>query len=228
LKTTERTDKVEDYRRVCKSPIDNAGEEYEESNNEDRGDTEEIAFTFTAVQIVNRFLEVFSSPVCDSRSRAMEELFSQLACIASLKSNVVHLDGKEAICKSLLSAARSDAIPSKRVFVHPDEESEGDKTPQSFCLDFHRAGQSPALGDQSKPTVLLYQCDSRHIIRVWGAVDKENISNRSGMTARDVYGSQAWEMAWRHISNAVPSIDKVLVEEECAHFHDYDSIDVWG
>jgi hypothetical protein len=36
----------------------------------------------------------------------------------------------------------------------------------TFCLDFHRPGTAPGLGDKNKHSALLYRCQAAHITQV--------------------------------------------------------------
>jgi hypothetical protein len=44
--------------------------------------------------------------------------------------------------------------------------AEGSAAPVTFCLDFHRPGTAPGLGDKNKHSALLYRCQAAHITQV--------------------------------------------------------------
>lgn len=210
-----------------------------------------ILFTFTAIQIVNHFLEVFAMPQSTKRILAIGELFSESAKMLSLKNpNKVYLDGAEKISNSFLLAEPTNATLSKRVFfdtaavttaaaadfIALRQKPEPEQA-ITFCLDFHRAGMSPGLGDLSKPTVLLYRCNTKHITSVWGMVDKEGLAESlEDLTMNKMRETAAWKLAIAHVLVDVPDLVSDLKEEDEGrikeerriHFHNYDNIDVWG
>mmetsp|Transcript_919 Transcript_919/g.1597 ORF Transcript_919/g.1597 Transcript_919/m.1597 type:complete len:520 (-) Transcript_919:36-1595(-) len=205
-----------------------------------------MMFKFNAIQIVNHFLEVFAMPQSTKRILSIGELFTSDAKMSSLKNpSKVYLDGAEKISNSFLLAEPTNATLSKRIFFDAaplsssTENTEADSSSSiTFCLDFHRAGCSPGLGDVSKPTVLLYRCNAQHITAIWGMVDKENIADSSedltleGMKTGRV---EAWNLCLKQVMVDMPH---VVNEEEAElmsgsgsnriHFHNYDKIDVWG
>jgi hypothetical protein len=206
-----------------------------------------VSFSFTAIQIVNRFLEVFAMKQSTRRILAIGELFADDAKMSSLKnSEKVYLDGAEQISNSFLLADPRESKLSKRIFIDmaPSELGNSGSSSITFCLDFHRAGTSPGLGDVSKPTVLLYRCDAKHITSVWGMVDKEAIADRSeDLSFEQLNDMSVWSLVLPHILLDIPHL---MEEEETAraaapggagagagpgprmHFHNYDKIDVWG
>lgn len=221
-------------------------------------DESPMIFTFTAVQVVNQFLEVFAMPQSTKRILAISELFSSNAQMLSLKNaQKIYLDGVEKISNSFLLAEPTNATLSKRVFFdtamapiaqgvtiaelqeEPDESAlKRTNNTISFCLDFHRAGMSPGLGDLSKPTVLLYRCNAEHITTVWGMVDKEGLAESKADESWDLNRLQhttAWKLAIAHVLVDTPSVLQEMGEDSGEkkdtsriHFHNYDKIDVWG
>jgi hypothetical protein len=202
-----------------------------------------MAFTFTAVQIVNRFLEVFALPQSTKRILSIGELFASDAKMASLKNaQKIYLDGAEKISNSFLLAEPINATLSKRIFIDAiasgkedssavakkeEERSISSSSVITFCLDFHRAGTSPGLGDVSKPTVLLYRCNSEHITSVWGMVDKEGLANSTDdLTLERMESTAAWKLSLAHVLVDMPDVLKGGTSQ--IHFHNYDKIDVWG
>lgn len=182
------------------------------------------SFTFNSVQIVNRFLEVFAAPQNSQRILSIGDLFAIDAKVCSLKNpQKIYLEGAENIANSFLLAGPSSAVLSKRLFI--DAMSSDD--PVTFCVDFHRAGTSPGLGDTTKPTVLLYRCCSNKIAAVWGMVDKENICDRKDISSvEDLLKTNAWALAEPHILEDMPTFS--TTGNNNMHFHDYDKIEVWG
>lgn len=206
-----------------------------------------VSFSFTAIQIINRFLEVFAMPQSTKRILAIGELFAADAKMCSLKNPLkVYLDGAEKIANSFLLAEPSNATLSKRIFFDASPAGavvlgSGDTamhSPITFCIDFHRAGCSPGLGDVTKPTVLLYRCDAQHITAVWGMVDKDNIADSTeDLSLEKVKCLNTWALCLNHVLIDMP---EVVSDEEThlassaskdakrVHFHNYDKIDVWG
>lgn len=57
------------------------------------------------------------------------------------------------------------------LFYHtagPTAGTSGSTAPVTFCLDFHRPGTAPGLGDKNKHSALLYRCQAAHMTQVRG------------------------------------------------------------
>ena len=92
-----------------------------------------------------------------------------------------------------------------------------------FCIDFHEKDTSPGLGDRTKESVLLYQCDEKKckIIHIWGTADTENIASKKTVTEMDIFKSTIWKWVLPILLVHVPSFD----HNYTTHFHDYTNIE---
>jgi hypothetical protein len=117
---------------------------------------EEFSKTFNAIQIINRFFDVFA----DSRISIGErldficELFAKDIKICSLKTGKVLISSRDELRSSFQRTQPRAACSAKRVYF---EEAEAVSTgglatlTHSFVLDCHRPFTSPGLGDGTKP-----------------------------------------------------------------------------
>lgn len=198
----------------------------------------EMMNSITAVQVINRFHEVFSQDKLSSSQRLSQigQVFSPGAVIASLKSGVVHITGKTGVEDSFAKTTASVPAISKRIYVEhaPDNTESATDTftapaapisPKiTFCLDFHRPGTAPGLGDRAKHTVLLYRCASAQITHIWGMVDHEQLSQPEELEQSVIMKSKAWALAKPLVVKDIGGFDEV----RDAHFHNYDRMEVWG
>jgi hypothetical protein len=182
------------------------------------------------------------------------QLFSPGAVIASLKTCAVHLTGVEAIKESFAKTTAAKVTISKRVYFEraapttldadvpvaggdgqdgedgeeveapPRSAGGGGGAPVTFCLDFHRPGTAPGLGDKAKHTVLLYRCQAAHISHIYGMVDHEQLSAPEDMEKSQVLKSKVWALVRPIVLRDWEKLD----EEGEAHFHNYDRMEVWG
>eukprot|EP01035_Chromulina_nebulosa_P019283 gene19283-25142_t len=175
----------------------------------------------SAIQIVNRFLEVYSNNKISSTNRLNEimELFDKTCVIYSLKTSKVLLNNIETIKQSFSNTKPTSCIVSKRVFI----ESQFEKS-ITYSLDFHIPGNTPGLGDPAKDTILLYKCIRNKIVNIWGYVDSLKMASNKALTKRNVLESKVWPLVKGIVSNDFQLLD----EDNCCHFHDYDDIETWG
>jgi hypothetical protein len=140
---------------------------------EDNEHEQTLRCHITAVQVVNRFHELYAAKTTSPSTRleSLNEIFEENAVISSLKNvNNIYLSSRRAIVDSFAKTTAQEVTVSKRMFVNMDDDNdnaEGNCTksaesPITFVLDFHRACTAPGLGDQAKATILLYQV--RHML----------------------------------------------------------------
>jgi len=192
---------------------------------------------FNAVQVVNRFQEVFASPSTRKRRLdELEEVFADTVAIRSLKTDKVLLSGKANVRASFAGTLSHECSSSRRIFIESPEAEEknaevngsvnNSKSRVSFCFDLHQPGSSPGLGDPSKNTVLLYRCQDSLITAVWGCVDKQSLASEIAgkLTKSDILQSELWPLVLRTVR-----IDWPDAPEDCnGHFSDYTNIETWG
>lgn len=181
--------------------------------------TEEPSFHFNAVQIVNRFLEIFSASTLSREKRIslFQELFAADAQVLTLKTQKTLLPSRQALLDSFfVKASFHQSTPTRRVFIAlPGDGS------TSFCLDLHAPGTSPGLGDPSKDSCLLYKATENAITQVWGAVDKEMLASLASLSLARIQASEVWRLAAAVISSEALSAEHI-------HYHDYTYIEVIG
>lgn len=215
------------------------------SDDNDEAEMAALLASITAVQVVNRFHEVFSTDTLfpSERLKNIEQLLAARASIASLKTGSVHLSGQEAIRESFAKTSATPCVISKRMYIEqeapedahsaaatgPAEDGEESEVSQpasrvTFCLDFHRPGTAPGLGDRAKHTVLLYRCQAAHLTQIWGMVDHEQLSAPEDLEMCQVTSSKVWALVKAMVLRDLPSFD----ESRDAHFHNYDKMEVWG
>jgi hypothetical protein len=210
--------------------------------------------SITAVQVINRFHEVFAHDTLFQSKRLgdIAQLFAPGAVVASLKTGAVHLTGSEAIKESFAKTTAAPVTISKRVYFertptaiaageastgggsgNAGEEGEEVESPHAvathsvpvtYCLDFHRPGTAPGLGDKAKHTVLLYRCQAAHISHIYGMVDHEQLSAPEDMEKSQVLKSKVWALVRPIVLKDWEELD----EKSEAHFHNYDRMEVWG
>eukprot|EP01032_Pedospumella_encystans_P012562 gene12562-14528_t len=209
---------------------------------EELAEQAELMRSITAVQVINRFHEVFAHDTLfpSERLNAIGQVFAPDAVIASLKSGVVHITGQVAMQESFAKTAATQPGISKRIYIeYSDEESTcgasgdveaGEVTSNAgapkvtFCLDFHRPATAPGLGDRSKHTVLLYRCANAVITHIWGMVDHEQLSQPEEIEKSNIMKSKVWACVKPIVTKDLLSFD----ESRDAHFHNYDRMEVWG
>ncbi len=214
---------------------------------EELAEQAELMRSITAVQVINRFHEVFAHETLfpSERLNAIGQVFSPEAAIASLKSGVVHITGQMAVQESFAKTTATQPSISKRIYVEysGEEGSAKDNTTSAggdveagevtyhsnapkvtFCLDFHRPATAPGLGDRSKHTVLLYRCVNAAITHIWGMVDHEQLSQPEDLEKSNIMKSKVWACVKPIVMKDLLSFD----ESRDAHFHNYDRMEVWG
>ncbi len=226
------------------------GAEEGEVEGESEGEEEQFdaPVIFSAVQVVNRFHEVFATHTLfpSERVASIAELFLEEAVIASLKKpSNVYLKGRAAIGDSFLKTAAAPVTISKRVFLDLDvlgaaQLGSPSSAGISFCFDLHRAGMAPGLGDKAKDTLLLYRCVNAQLTSVWGMVDADKLASNSDLSAAQVLTSAAWSnYVWPIVARDVVAEDgeqgEALFDDlsdqqkaRLAVFHNYDHMETWG
>jgi hypothetical protein len=182
---------------------------------------ENFLIDITAVQVVNRLIEVFQQPTgsVEKRLDLIMEVFADDAKISSLKSGKDLLVGADIIQTSFSRATACAASTSKRIFIEASAAASG----VSYCFDLHHPGTSPGLGDRNKDAILLYKCAQGKIQQVWGMTDTEKLTSSDSDGKRRVLSSQAWNLA-----HAIIAADNPMFSEEMLHYHDYEKIETWG
>jgi hypothetical protein len=128
-------------------PPDDEQEDVDEGNNNDEIKTD--LFHFSAIQIVNRFLETFGDKHVTSTQRLLNiaELFDEDAVISSLKTQKQLLVGQENIRNSFVKTLPMLSECSYRLFL----PSQATLSPHmSYCLDLHEPETSPGWSSQNK------------------------------------------------------------------------------
>lgn len=180
-------------------------------------DNEFPAFNFNANQVVNRFLEVYSTTYKLGNAHRLEllgELFAENVAICSLKNNKQMLSGHAAFIQSFKNTQPSECHSTRRVFIGDEEGRQ-----KSFVIDFYRKGRSPGLGDPRGDVVIVYETENSKIVRMYGGNDKEGISAAKKYEKSDFLLSNVW------------STVKQLLALDGAHephYHDYSVIETWG
>lgn len=176
-----------------------------------------LTLNFTAAQVCERFLEVFSSSN-QRRLDMIEEVFSDGAIVKSLKSDKELLNGKINIRNSFENAPPHPSEASKRVFI----ECSGGRV--SYCFDFYKIGDSPGLGDPQKETVLLYRVENNVFTNVWGSVDKLEMASNSSLSMQIVSQSDLWS---KYVVPLILHEDPSFSLDMC-HFNNYGDIETIG
>ena len=200
-------------------------------------------FSFSAIQIVNRFLEVFASPTPTPAQRldSIIELFDEHAVIASLKTEKPLLTAIEAIRASFAKTTATTGIECSRRLYIPYKPAPnttriststgtgtgtetGIDSKYSYTLDFHTPGSSPGLGDPNKDTVLLYQCNENtsKIVHIWGTVDTDILASKVAVTESDVYKCNIWKWVLLVLQKQEPEVE---IGTRDMYFHDYTNIE---
>jgi len=185
----------------------------------------------TAVQVVNRFHEVYAKDTLFQQDRinAIAELFAEDARISSLKTGSQYLAGRAAIAESFQKTAASPVEVSKRIFVEPSTASStiassSSSTSCSYLLDLHRAGSAPGLGDKLKDAALLYRVQGPFITAIWGAADSERLAQDLQLSRELLLASRSWRLAADLIRREQPLDERASQ----AHYHNYDQMETWG
>ena len=177
--------------------------------------SEPFGFNFNAVQVVNRFLEVFAK-TSKFRLDEIEETFAETAVISSLKNGKELISGKAKIRQSFTLSVSHECSATRRIFIECGNGA-------SFAFDLHKIEASPGLGDPKKETVLLYRVSDSVITNVWGCVDKKNMASAAVLTLDDIVASEMWPLILPLVQKDEPTFSV----EQC-HFHDYTNIALWG
>ncbi len=211
-------------------------EKEQQLQSDEKKDIEEAIpeIQITAVQVLNHFHEVYSGK-STRRVEQIGELFHENAKIQSLRSDhKVYLKGREDIKTSFLKTEATNVTPSKRIYIEVPQflSTDSASSPQlvTYACDFHRAATSPGLGDTSKDTVLLYECQDRFIVNVWGMNDADHLSQNENLTEDVVYEAKVWGLVEAVIQQ---KWSEVIQREKLnlklvSHFHNYDKMEVWG
>jgi hypothetical protein len=179
--------------------------------------------SFNAVQLVNRFLEVFSEqhmPI-DIRESLLSDVFNDDLCVCSLKTSKILMATKAALLASFGKTKFHTASSARRLVLTFPQDSA--YAPVSYCFDLHTPLTSPGLGDPSKDSALLYRCEHSKLTHIWGGVDKELLASLETLTLARIQDSEVWRLALA-----------VITKQDCApaaqhmHFHDYTNIEVIG
>jgi len=192
----------------------------------DSSDQQVPIFSFTAPQIINRFIEIYSDTriSAENRLNSLMDLFHIDIFIASLKSEKQLLVGSEAVRQSFAHTQACFAETARRIYIPcpVPVDTASDKN-YSYVLDLHAPGATPGLGDRSKDTVLLYECveSDVKINHVWGAVDIDKLASKETLSKLEVCQSQAWKWALTIILKQYPSFDHTSE----LHYHDYTNIE---
>jgi hypothetical protein len=197
-KNTDRNDRGQDKNFEEEYVGKQSSDHYEATANkkEDHNESDDEVdldigneFHFNAIQIVNRFLELFGYDlqahksmigltkkegikvepseyeVKQARLDLLEKSFTENAIVASMKTNKVLLSGHAAIRSSFGSTRPLKAECTRRLFIPDDKGQSSHNLPSdeevvSYCLDLHIPNSSPGLGDPTKDVALLYECVS--------------------------------------------------------------------
>ena len=199
---------------------------------EQKEDAEESVLPFiyfNAVQVVNRFLEVFGDKniVFDTKMKHFEEIFAPDVVVSTLKTQKILMSGQTVLLDSFARAVFHCSQPSRRVFItapgNEDTSVSGDA--DSLCFDLHVAGTSPGLGDPKKDSCLLYRSQRSLITHIWGGVDKQQLASRAVLTLEDVMKSEIWIC----VTNILLSISGFrYLTADALHFQDYTNIETIG
>ena len=203
----------------------------------EKEDSEEATvFKVTAIQVVNRFHDVYATDTLFAKDRiaALSDLFAATATIRSLKTDAEYLSGRESIGASFNKTMAAPVTVSKRVYIEPLDDglrdassSSSANTPStssiSFVMDLHKAGTAPGLGDRAKDNVLLYRVHDAEINRIWGSADTEKLAADEDLSKEKLLCSKAWKL----VSNLIRK-ERSLDEEKDAHYHNYDRMETWG
>lgn len=200
---------------------------------DEANDSSNIVMEITALQVVNRFLEIYSSKKYFADNAkwidAIVELFTDNSSIANLKNGKIHIQGLQNISNSFIAAIPCQCSPCKRVFISSPFSEGTSSCTVTFCFDVYKAGLSPGLGDPLKDTLVLYRCEGAKVSHVWGMVDKENLAASPTLTLDILVSSNAWKSALMYIVRDMPSMvesDSLKIIDNM-HFHNYETIDVW-
>jgi hypothetical protein len=219
----------------------------------DRDVTEDVdSLRITAVQVINRFHEVYST-ASKRRLVDMRELFDQNMIITAFSPKYapkVFLQGGDAILGAYLKTQPTPVAVSKRVYIelpgswrqqlHGNtnvSSEERSQTEVTFVCDFHRRGTMPALGDGHEGHILLYQVRAARIVHIWGMSDAGHLAEPEEASFEDIQRSDAWQHVRSAVLNSASSYasfvrggegDATRLESLCCHFHNYDRMEVWG
>ena len=176
-------------------------------------------FRFNAIQVVNRFLEVYVIQKDTRRIEELETLFAQNASIYTLKTRNVLLSGRSNIVDSFMNTNKCMPNCTRRVFIEINSNV-------SYCYDLYPIGQSPGLGNPEKPCIVLYRVSNNVFTHIYGMPDPENLASLKTLISSDnIFNSSGWKLA----TDIIKSIDNIDINTETnAHFHDYTNIEVWG
>jgi hypothetical protein len=156
--------------------------------------------------------------------KELTEVFAEDCKIVSLKTLKVYIEGKDKIEASFQQTKAADVTVSKRIYLECDKGTSSEKN--TFCFDFHRKHLAPGLGDPDKENLLLYECKGPKIVQIWGMVDANHFADSTSLKENDVYASKPWQYVKAIVAKSWKVEEKIV--QDCAHFHDYDHMEVWG
>jgi hypothetical protein len=188
-----------------------------EAKNNTYEDEEESMFRFNAIQVINRFLEVYVIQKETKRIEELETLFAEDASIYTLKTRNVLLNGRSNIVNSFINTNKCVPNCTRRVFIEIDRNI-------SYSYDLYPIGQSPGLGSPEKPCIVLYRVQNNVITSIYGMPDPDNLSSQKTISSENIYISSGWKLA----TDIIKSIDSIDINTKNAFFHDYTNIEVWG
>ena len=186
---------------------------------------EEASIRVTAIQVVNRFHEVYSTDTLFAQDRiaSLCALLAPSSSIRSLKTDAEYLAGSAAIGESFNKTLAAPVAVSKRVYIEPSGQDLAGADSVSYVMDLHRAGTAPGLGDKAKDTVLFYRVKGAEIASIWGTADSEKLAADSDLSRDRLLGSKAWKLVSQIVAKERGSLDEAGV-----HYHNYDHMEVWG
>jgi len=203
-----------------------------------------------AVQVVNRFLEVFGVPTCTQQASARvtdeerldmmmalliaptntECSVSECVSVQSLKSgkHMIPQDTK-VVRGSFARATGHPSEPCYRVFVEEPQTASDTSGQVTFCYDVYRGGTSPGLGAPDKDMILLYRVNNSIITNIYGCVEplnlcaRDNNATATAVVLSDIASSDIW------VRFALPIIQRDLtVTTDGLHFNNYLQVETWG
>lgn len=221
-------DRKRDRERSPSQDNRRGGERETESSKEAENDVdveEAASICVTAIQVVNRFHEVYSTDTLFAQDRitSLCALLAPSSSIRSLKTGTEYLAGPAAIGESFNKTLAAPVAVSKRVYIEPTGQDLDGTGSVSYVMDLHRAGTAPGLGDKAKDTVLFYRVKGAEIMSIWGTVDSEKLAADSDLSKDRLLGSKAWKLVSQIVVKERGSLDEAGV-----HYHNYDHMEVWG
>ncbi len=215
--------------------------EKEESEDiaEDIAEDDDTFMRITAVQVINRFHEVYSAEN-NSKTRLVDlrELFAPGVTIEALCPDEVVvqpvLTDRNALLMAFLKTHPTPTAVSKRVYIElpltwrkkgvttaGDSAVAGDRDTAdaeiTFVCDFHRRGTMPALGDGHQGHILLYQVQAAAVTHIWGMEDTTQLSERDTLTFDEIQQAalgRIWSLVRDCVLSHAPVFQQVLLRDE--------------